>query len=121
MSLSTKRVKEPPRISVEELRNIVADVKHVRDRAFIVAQLKLGLRSSEIANIKITGNGGDPPLRSDIRGLVDSRSTVGVYQHVVDRSFPVIHGERRYGNHYEGRHSLAFRERIYGTGVLANT
>lgn len=54
MSLSTKRVKEPPRISVEELRNIVADVKHVRDRAFIVTQLKLGPRASEMANIKIS-------------------------------------------------------------------
>lgn len=53
MSLSTERVKEPPRISVEELREIVSDVKHVRDRAFIVTQLKLGLRASEMANIKI--------------------------------------------------------------------
>jgi integrase/recombinase XerD len=54
LSLSTKRVKEPPRISVEDLRDVVAEVKHIRDRAFIVTQLKLGLRASEMANIKIS-------------------------------------------------------------------
>jgi len=53
MSLSTERIKEPPRIPVEELREIVSDVKHIRDRAFIATQLKLGLRASEMANIKI--------------------------------------------------------------------
>ncbi|PSP64647.1 hypothetical protein BRC79_09855 [Halobacteriales archaeon QH_8_67_27] len=54
LSLSTKRVKESPRIPVEELREIIGDVKHIRDRAFIITQLKLGLRASEIANIKIS-------------------------------------------------------------------
>lgn len=54
MSLSTERVKEPPRISVDDLRDVIADVKHIRDRAFIVTQLKLGLRASEMANIKIS-------------------------------------------------------------------
>jgi integrase/recombinase XerD len=54
MSLSTRRVKEPPRIPVEDLRDVVRDVKHIRDRAFIVTQLKLGLRASEMANIKIS-------------------------------------------------------------------
>lgn len=53
LSLSTERVKEPPRITVEELREILSEVKHVRDRAFIITQLKLGLRASEMANIKI--------------------------------------------------------------------
>jgi len=54
ISLSVRRVKEPPRISVDEVGNIVADVKHVRDRALIVTQLKLGLRASEMANVKIS-------------------------------------------------------------------
>lgn len=54
LSLSTKRVKEPPRIPVEDLRDIVADVKRIRDRAFIVTQLKLELRASEMANLKIS-------------------------------------------------------------------
>lgn len=54
LSLSTDRVKEPPRIPVEDLRDVISDVNHVRDRAFIVTQLKLGLRASEMANIKIS-------------------------------------------------------------------
>ena len=53
LSLSTKRVKEPPRIPVADLRENIADVKHIRDRSFIITQLKLGLRASEMANIKI--------------------------------------------------------------------
>ena len=32
---------------------IIADVKHIRDRAFIVTRSKLGLRASEMANIRI--------------------------------------------------------------------
>lgn len=54
LSLSTERVKEPPRIPVEDLRDVIADVEHIRDKAFIVTQLKLGLRASEMANIKIS-------------------------------------------------------------------
>lgn len=54
LSLSTKRVKEPPRIPVDRLQDIVEDIDHIQDRAFIVGQLKLGLRASEMANIKIS-------------------------------------------------------------------
>lgn len=54
VDLSTGRVKEPPRISLDRLREILADVDHIFDQAIIAVQLKLGLRASEVANIKIS-------------------------------------------------------------------
>ena len=47
--------KEPRPIPLEELRSVLQnEVKHVRDRALIVMQFKLGLRASEAANIKLS-------------------------------------------------------------------
>lgn len=45
--------KEPPRVSVDELRDILADVTHVRERGMIIVQLKLGLRATEVCNIQL--------------------------------------------------------------------
>ena len=53
LALSTERVKEPPRIPITTLREIIQGVTHVRDRAFIVTQLKLGLRATEMANLTL--------------------------------------------------------------------
>ena len=46
--------KEPPRIPVDELRDVIEDVPHLRGRAIIVLQLKLGLRASELGNLKLS-------------------------------------------------------------------
>lgn len=46
--------KEYPRITMEELRERVQGVTHLRERAIIVPQLKLGLRASELCNIKLS-------------------------------------------------------------------
>ncbi|WP_254830475.1 tyrosine-type recombinase/integrase [Haloglomus salinum] len=46
--------KEVRRIPREELREVIQGVTHVRDRAIIVLQLKLGLRASELANIRLS-------------------------------------------------------------------
>jgi len=46
--------KEPPRLPVDDLRDVVGDVNHLRDRAVIVTQLKLGLRAGELRNIKLS-------------------------------------------------------------------
>lgn len=48
-----KAEKDYPRVSLDELQDRVASVTHIRDRAIIVLQLKLGLRASEVANIRI--------------------------------------------------------------------
>ena len=41
------------RISVEELQEMVQSVTHMRNRAIICFQFKLGLRASEVSNIKL--------------------------------------------------------------------
>ena len=53
LPLSTSRVKDPPRMSVPKLQEELSHIHHLRDLAFIITQLKLGLRASEMANIKI--------------------------------------------------------------------
>lgn len=46
---------DPPRnMGVGDLRDVLEDVTHIRDRALIVMQLKTGLRASELANIKLS-------------------------------------------------------------------
>ncbi|MFC6837226.1 tyrosine-type recombinase/integrase [Halomarina ordinaria] len=53
VDLSRPPLKEPPRIPIETLGEILHGVTNVRDRAAIVLQFKLGLRASELCNITI--------------------------------------------------------------------
>lgn len=53
-NLDTDGAKEPPHISIEELRDRIEAIKNVRDRAVIVTQLKLGVRASELSNVKLS-------------------------------------------------------------------
>lgn len=53
-ALEPERVKPPHPLSVEELRRLVLDnITAVRDRAIVLTQLKLGLRASELCNLRI--------------------------------------------------------------------
>jgi len=42
-----------PRISLETHRERVSEINHIRDKAIVVLQLKLGLRAGEVANIRL--------------------------------------------------------------------
>ena len=53
--------KEPPNISLEEMREIVRGVKNIEERAIIVLMLKLGLRAGEVCNMKISDLTFDNP------------------------------------------------------------
>ncbi|WP_458207322.1 tyrosine-type recombinase/integrase [Haladaptatus sp. NG-SE-30] len=53
LDLSPPPKKEPPRLTIAELRDMMGRVKHIRDRTIITTQLKLGLRGSELCNIKL--------------------------------------------------------------------
>lgn len=54
LNLSTATPNTPPEIPLRKLRRIIQDdVTHIRDRAIIVSQLKLGLRASEVCNIEL--------------------------------------------------------------------
>lgn len=46
--------KEPPRIPITELRDIVGAVTDIRDLAIITLQLKLGLRATELCNLRVS-------------------------------------------------------------------
>lgn len=46
--------KEPPRLTIDDLRENVEEITHLRDRAIVLLQLKLGLRATEVCNIKLS-------------------------------------------------------------------
>jgi integrase/recombinase XerD len=54
VDLSGEPPKEPPRLTVDELRDTIEDITHIRDRAIVLLQLKLGLRATEVCNIKLS-------------------------------------------------------------------
>lgn len=54
VNLESEAPKEPPRLTIEELREEVGKIKHIRNRAIVTLQLKLGLRASELCNIKLS-------------------------------------------------------------------
>lgn len=54
VNLDEESPKEPPRLTIEELREKVDEITHIRDRAIVALQLKLGLRASEVCNIKLS-------------------------------------------------------------------
>lgn len=47
-------LKELPRLTVADLREKIKDITHIRDRAIVLMQLKLGLRATELCNIKLS-------------------------------------------------------------------
>lgn len=47
-------VKEPPRLTEAELREKLKEITHIRDRAIVLMQLKLGLRATELCNIRLS-------------------------------------------------------------------
>ncbi|MEF8906969.1 MAG: site-specific integrase [Haloarculaceae archaeon] len=49
---SEEQPKKLPRISIEELRTTLDDVTNVRDLAILALQLKLGLRATELCNLR---------------------------------------------------------------------
>lgn len=52
-SFSEEQPKKPPRITTQELRTILEDVTDIRDLAILTLQLKLGLRATELCNLRI--------------------------------------------------------------------
>jgi len=52
--LETDSERKYPRVSLEELREKVRGITNIRERAITVTQLKLGCRSTELANIRLS-------------------------------------------------------------------
>jgi integrase/recombinase XerD len=47
-------VKDLPRLSVADLADYLQALTHIRDRAVVLTQLKLGLRASELCNLRLS-------------------------------------------------------------------
>jgi integrase/recombinase XerD len=41
-------------VTLDELQDVVSDITHIRDLAIVALQLKLGLRATEVCNIKLS-------------------------------------------------------------------
>lgn len=53
MDLATSDSKDFPNLLLEEVREFVDDIDHIRDRLIVALQLKLGLRAGAVANIQL--------------------------------------------------------------------
>lgn len=71
-NLRQKIPPDPPNLSIEEVRDAVKRVPHVRDRAMAVVQFELGLRAGEVVNIRIEDIDLEGP---DIRDHYDGLGT----------------------------------------------
>lgn len=89
--------KEHRKVPVSELRELLADVTNLRDRAVIGIQLKLGLRAGEVSNIKLS----DMHLAD--RDLQRHFPEMGTHRKVMDRPNSIIIPDRdeRAGNKSE--------------------
>lgn len=68
-----------PPISLAEIRDRVQGITHVRDRLLVVVQLKLGLRASEVCNLRLA----DLQLTDD--RLMDHYPTLGDHRSIEGR------------------------------------
>lgn len=84
--------KEVRRIALPELRQKVQDVDNIRDRAIIVLQLKLGLRATELANIRLS------EVAIENSDLQDHYDQLGTHPMIEDRQNAVYIPHDREGN-----------------------
>lgn len=94
LDLSRPPSKEPHRIPVEELAAVLESITDVRDRAIITAQLKLGLRASELCNLRLA------ELHLADPGLTDGYPELGTHEALNGRPNAVYVASRheRQGN-----------------------
>ena len=94
VNLESPDPKEHRRLPVSELWEMIASVTHLRKRAIIGVQFKLGLRATEVSNIKLRD------LSLDIAELKDHYSEMGSERRLEGRpnAIYVPPGEERPGN-----------------------
>lgn len=78
VDLSDNGPKEPPRLTVDELREKVDEITHIRDWAIVLIQLKLGLRATEVCNIKLSEiHLSNPDVRNHYDQMGDATALTG--------------------------------------------
>ena len=80
LALTRTAQRDYPWIALETLRAIIDDIVHVRARALVVSQLKLGLRASEVSNLQIED------LTLDDTACQRWYAELGTHPHVRDRA-----------------------------------
>ncbi|WP_246308107.1 tyrosine-type recombinase/integrase [Halorarum salinum] len=53
IDLSYPARKDPPRLTISDLEEVLRTITHVRDYAIVLVQLKLGLRATEVCNLRL--------------------------------------------------------------------
>ena len=61
LDLTRPPQKDPPHLSVADLADYVAALSHIRDRAVVMTQLKLGVRAGELCNLRLSDIAIDHP------------------------------------------------------------
>jgi len=89
LDLSRPDVKQPPRISIPELRGVIDEVTHIRDRLVIGTQLKLGLRASELCNLQLQD------INLDVSELRTAYPELGTHPSVTHRPNSVYIATRK--------------------------
>ncbi|WP_084510175.1 tyrosine-type recombinase/integrase [Haloplanus natans] len=54
LDLTRPPQKDPPRLSIDELTTYLRALTHIRDRAVVLIQLKLGVRAGEVCNLRLS-------------------------------------------------------------------
>lgn len=108
LNLLKEDPKEPPRIPIEDVRQTIADIGHIRDRAIIVTQLKLGLRATELCNITFRD------VNIENRDLQDHYAELGEHPQVADRKNAVYipPNSEREGNKSENPRVLPLDDEV---------
>lgn len=65
--------KEFPNLTLGEIRTVLWSISHLRDRLIVLLQLKLGLRASELCNIKLS------ELRIEVPAVNDYYDDIGTH------------------------------------------
>ncbi|MFA1612461.1 tyrosine-type recombinase/integrase [Halobellus rubicundus] len=100
--------KPMPRVTEDDLRRVISGVTNIRDRAIIVMQLKLGLRSGELCNIKLE----DIHIRDD--ELLRHYEEMGTNQHLNGRENAVYIPHDREGNKSRRPRTLPLDDELRG-------
>ena len=87
--------KRPPHVTLDEVRDVVHGVKHVADRAIIGLQLKLGCRSGELANIRIS------EVRFNHENIADYYPMLGTNERLSEYPDALLIPHNRKGNKRE--------------------
>ncbi|MDY7082987.1 MAG: tyrosine-type recombinase/integrase, partial [Halobacteria archaeon] len=74
------------------MREVVGEITHIRDRAIVMLQLKLGLRATEVCNIKLS------ELHIDNRDLRNHYEQLGTASRLNDRENVLYIPHDREGN-----------------------